>query len=57
MAKHTAHIESEWRKASKRFHNHLFMCPYCRAPIGVYCKDGGRLREEYRKAVENERRE
>ena len=54
MAKHTAHIESEWRKPAKRFHNHLFNCPYCRAQINAYCEEGGRLRDEYRKAVKLE---
>ena len=57
MTKHTAHIDSEWRKPASRFFNHLFNCPHCRAQINAYCREGGRLREEYRKAVDNERNE
>ena len=54
MAKHTAHIDSKWRKAAERFYNHLFMCPHCRAYVNAYCREGGRLIEEYIKAVDND---
>ena len=55
MNKHKAHIDSEWRKPASRFFNHLFNCPHCRAQINAYCREGGRLREEYIKAVDNDK--
>ena len=57
MVKHTANIESEWRNAARQFYNHLFMCPYCRPKLNAYCDEGGRLGEQYKKAVDQERKD